>query len=156
MANNALYSLVENELNKYTRRAGLTVGFDSRATTENVTRTDVTYEFSRQLFNDRVSVKIGGRISTDGNEGEGSGSLENNLVDDISIEYALTKRRNLFARVFRHSSYEVLDGDVVETGGGFVWRKSFRKFKDLFKNKNREERRAAKALREAENARREE
>ena len=89
-------------------------------------------------------------------EGEGSGSLENNLVDDISIEYALTKRRNLFARVFRHSSYEVLDGDVVETGGGFVWRKSFRKFKDLFKNKNREERRAAKALREAENARREE
>ncbi len=88
--------------------------------------------------------------------GEGSGSLENTLVDDISIEYVLTKRRNLFAKVFRHSSYEVLDGDVVQTGGGFVWRKSFQKFKDLFKNKNREERRAAKALKEAEEARRDE
>lgn len=156
MAGNALYGFVENELNKYTRKAGLTVGFDSRATEENTTRTDVTYEFSRQLFNDRVNVKIGGRISTDGNEGEGSGSLENTLVDDISIEYVLTKRRNLFAKVFRHSSYEVLDGDVVQTGGGFVWRKSFQKFKDLFKNKNREERRAAKALKEAEEARRDE
>ena len=46
MAGNALYGFVENELNKYTRKAGLTVGFDSRATEENTTRTDVTYEFS--------------------------------------------------------------------------------------------------------------
>ncbi len=140
VANNALYSLVENELNKYTRKAGLTVGFDAHGTDDNVTRTDVTYQFSRQLFNDRVRVKIGGRISTDGNE-DGSGSLKNNLVDDISIEYTMTKKRNLFAKVFRHSNYEsVLDGQVVRTGAGIVWRKNFRKFKDLFKNKNREER----------------
>lgn len=144
MANNAIYSFVENELNKYTRKAGLTVGFDSHATEENMMRTDVTYQFSRQLFNDRVRVKIGGRISTDGNEGEGS-SLQDNLVDDISIEYVLTKKRNLYAKVFRHSNFEsVLDGEVVQTGAGIVWRKTFRKFKDLFKNKNREERRKEK------------
>ena len=144
MANNAIYSFVENELNKYTRKAGLTVGFDSHNTDENTTRTDVTYQFSRQLFNDRVRVKIGGRISTDGNEGQGN-SLQDNLVDDISIEYVLTKRRNLYAKVFRHSNYEsVLDGEVTQTGVGIVWRKNFRKFKDLFKNKNREERRMLK------------
>lgn len=148
MANNAIYSFVENELNKYTRKAGLTVGFDSHGTEENMMKTDVTYQFSRQLFNDRVRVKIGGRISTDGNEGEGS-SLQDNLVDDISIEYVLTKKRNLYAKVFRHSNYEsVLDGEVVQTGAGVVWRKTFRKFKDLFKNKNREERRAEKRRRE--------
>ena len=106
-------------------------------------RTDVTYQFSRQLFNDRVRVKIGGRISTDGNEGQGGGSLQDNLVDDISIEYVLTKRKNLYAKVFRHSNYEsVLDGEVTQTGAGIVWRKNFRKFRDLFKNKNREERKA--------------
>lgn len=140
MANNAIYSFVENELNKYTRKAGLTVGFDAHGTEDNIARTDVTYQFSRQLFNDRVRVKIGGRISTDGNE-ENGGSLKNNLVDDISIEYTMTRRRNLFAKVFRHSNYEsVLDGQVVRTGVGVVWRKNFRKFKDMFKNKNREER----------------
>ena len=140
MANNAIYSFVENELNKYTRKAGLTVGFDAHGTEDNITRTDVTYQFSRQLFNDRVRVKIGGRISTDGNE-DGGGSRRNNLVDDISIEYTMTRRRNLFSKVFRHSNYEsVLDGQVVRTGVGVVWRKNFRKFTDLFKNKNRQER----------------
>lgn len=156
MANNAIYSFVENELNKYTRKAGLTVGFDSHGTEESMMRTDVTYQFSRQLFNDRIRVKIGGRISTDGSEGEGS-SLQDNLVDDISIEYVLTKKRNLYAKVFRHSNYEsVLDGEVIQTGAGVVWRKTFRKFKDLFKNKNREERRAEKRRLEEEMRKQEE
>ncbi|MDE7073871.1 MAG: translocation/assembly module TamB, partial [Odoribacter sp.] len=145
VANNALYSFVENELNKYTRKAGLTVGFDSHNTEDNMTRTDVTYQFSKQLFNDRVRVKIGGRISTDANENQG-GSLQDNLVDDISIEYVLTRKRNLYLKVFRHSNYEsVLEGEVTQTGVGVVWRKNFRKFKDLFKNKNREERQLEKA-----------
>lgn len=134
MANNAIYSFVENELNKYTRKAGLTIGVDSYNTDENTTRTDYTYQFSRQLFNDRIRVKIGGRISTDNNESQ-SNSLQDNLVDDISIEYVLTKKRNLYVKVFRHSNYEsVLDGEVTQTGVGIVWRKNFRKFKDLFKN----------------------
>lgn len=138
VANNAIYNFVESELNKYTRKAGLTVGFDSRNTEENVTRTDVTYEFSRQLFNDRIRVKVGGRISADGNEKQGN-SLQDNLVDDISIEYVLTKKRNLYVKVFRHSNYEsVLDGEVIQTGGGIVWRKTFRKFRDLFRNGRRQ------------------
>lgn len=144
VANNALYSFVENELNKYTRKAGLTVGFDSHNTEDNMTRTDVTYQFSKQLFNDRVRVKIGGRISTDNNENQNN-NLQDNLVDDISIEYVLTRKRNLYLKVFRHSNYEsVLEGEVTQTGVGVVWRKTFRKFKDLFKNKNREERRLEK------------
>ncbi len=151
LANNAIYSFVENELNKYTRKAGLTVGFDSHNTDENTSRTDVTYQFSRQLFNDRVRVKIGGRISTDSNEGQGNNTLQDNLVDDISIEYVLTRKRNLYVKVFRHSNYEsVLDGEVTQTGVGIVWRKNFRKFKDLFKNKNREEQRAKKLEEEGE------
>ena len=133
MANNALYSLVENELNKYTRKTGFTFGVDSYNTDENTTRTDYTYQFSKQFFNDRIRVKIGGRISTDNNENQ-SNNIEDNLVDDISIEYVITKKRNLFLKVFRHSNYEsVLDGEVTQTGVGIVWRKNFRKFKDLFK-----------------------
>ena len=140
MANNALYSLVENELNKYTRKTGFTFGVDSYNTDENTTRTDYTYQFSKQFFNERIRVKIGGRISTDNNENQ-SNNIEDNLVDDISIEYVITKKRNLFLKVFRHSNYEsVLDGEVTQTGVGIVWRKNFRKFKDLFKNNRKSER----------------
>ena len=53
MANNALYGFVENELNKYTRKTGLTFGFDSYNTDSETTRTDFTYQFSKQLFNDK-------------------------------------------------------------------------------------------------------
>lgn len=138
MANNALYGFVENELNKYTRKTGLTFGFDSYNTDSETTRTDFTYQFSKQLFNDKVSVKIGGRVSSDNNEGNADNNLQDNLVDDISIEYRFTKKRNLFLKVFRHSNYEsVLEGEVVQTGIGIVWRKSFRKVKDLFVRKSK-------------------
>lgn len=140
MANNALYGFVENELNKYTRNTGLTFGFDSYNTDSETTRTDFTYQFSKQLFNDKVSVKIGGRVSSDNSEGNADNNLQDNLVDDISIEYRFTKKRNLFLKVFRHSNYEsVLEGEVVQTGIGIVWRKSFRKLKDLFIRKSKRE-----------------
>ena len=113
MANNAWDSLVENELNKYTRKTGFTFGVDSYNTDENTTRTDYTYQFSKQFFNDRIRVKIGGRISTDNNENQ-SNNIEDNLGDDISIEYVITKKRNLFLKVFRHSNYEsVLDLSLI-------------------------------------------
>lgn len=140
MANNALYGFVENELNKYTRKTGLTFGFDSYNTNSETTRTDFTYQFSKQLFNDKVSVKIGGRVSSDNNENNGDNNLQDNLVDDISIEYRFTKKRNLFLKVFRHSNYEsVLEGEVTQTGIGIVWRKSFRKVRDLFIRKAKQE-----------------
>ena len=140
MANNALYGFVENELNKYTRKTGLTFGFDSYNTDSETTRTDFTYQFSKQLFNDKVSVKIGGRVSSDNNEGNADNNLQDNLVDDISIEYRFTKKRNLFLKVFRHSNYEsVLEGEVVQTGIGIVWRRSFRKVRDLFVRKSKQE-----------------
>lgn len=139
VANNALYGFVENELNKYTRKTGLTFGFDSYNTTSETTRTDFTYQFSKQLFNDKISVKIGGRVSSDNND-VNAGNLEDNLVDDISIEYTFTKKKNLFLKVFRHSNYEsVLEGEVTQTGIGIVWRKSYRKLKDLFIRKEKRE-----------------
>lgn len=140
IANNALYGFVENELNKYTRKTGLTFGIDSYNTNNETVRTDFTYQFSRQLFNDKVSVKIGGRVSSDNNEGNSGSDVQDNLVDDISIEYMFTKKRNLFLKVFRHSNYEsVLEGEVVQTGIGIVWRKNFRKLKDLFIRKSKRE-----------------
>lgn len=140
VANNALYGFVENELNKYTRKTGLTFGFDSYNTTNENVRTDFTYQFSRQLFNDKINVKIGGRVSSDNNNDGNSGNIQDNLVDDISIEYMFTKKRDLFLKVFRHSNYEsVLEGEVTQTGIGIVWRKSYRKLKDLFIRKSKRE-----------------
>ena len=123
------------------KNAGLTFGIDTYnqigAGGQETKRTDYSYQFSKQLFNDKVNVKIGGRISADNDPGS---SMEDNLVDDIAIEYMFTKNRNWFLKVFRHTNYEsVLEGEVTQTGVGIVLRKSFRKVKDLFIRKSKRE-----------------
>lgn len=142
-ANNTLNNFVEKELNqwsrKYLKNAGLTFGIDSYnqigAGGQEVKKTDVSYQFSKQLFNDKINVKIGGRVTTDNDPATG---MEQNLVDDIAIEYMFSKNRNWFLKIFRHTNYEsVLEGEVTQTGFGIVLRKSFRKIKDLFIRKSK-------------------
>lgn len=142
-ANNTLNNFVEKELNqwsrKYLKNVGLTFGIDSYNQIgeggQEVKRTDYSYQFSKQLFNDKVNVKIGGHISSDDDPAT---SMEQNLVDDIAIEYVVNKKRNLFLKVFRHTNYEsVLEGEVTQTGVGVVYRKSFQKVRDLFIRKKK-------------------
>lgn len=145
-ANNTLNNFVEKELNQWTRKylknTNLTFGIDTYnqigTDGQEVKRTDYSYQFSKQLFNDKINVKIGGRISSDNDPGT---SMEDNLIDDIAIEYMLTKKRNLLMKVFRHTNYEsVLEGEVTQTGIGIVWRKSFRKFREIFRGKKQKNR----------------
>lgn len=140
-ANNTLNNFVEKELNQWTRKylknTNLTFGIDTYnqigAGGQEVKRTDYSYQFSKQLFNDKINVRVGGRISSDNDPGT---SMEDNLIDDIAIEYMFTKKRNLLMKVFRHTNYEsVLEGEVTQTGVGIVWRKSFRKLKEIFRGK---------------------
>ena len=46
---------------------------------------------------------IGGKFSTDADPSQ---NLKENLIDDISLEYMLTKRDNMYLKVFRHTGYE--------------------------------------------------
>lgn len=74
---------------------------------------------------------IGGKFSTDADPTE---NLKENLIDDVALEYQLTKRDNMFLKLFRHTGYEsILEGEVTETGIGFVIRKRVLKISDLFR-----------------------
>lgn len=55
-------------------------------------KTDYSYQFSKRLFNNKVRVKVGGRISTDNDPA--AGGVEESLVDDIAIEYVFGKNPN--------------------------------------------------------------
>ena len=57
---------------------------------------------------------IGGKISSDADPDE---NLKENLIDDVSLEYRLTKRDNMFLKLFRHTGYEsILEGEVDSDG----------------------------------------
>ena len=95
------------------------------------TRTDYSYKLSKKFFDNRVRVTVGGKVSTGGDPNENAAE---NLVDDISLEYQLTRRDNMYLKLFRETNFEsILEGEVTETGVGFGVRKKVLKLGDLFK-----------------------
>lgn len=142
-SDNALNNFVENELNQWSRKhlknMDLTFGINTYNQVSEAgesKKTDYSYQFSKRLFNNKVRVKVGGRISTDNDPA--AGGVEENLVDDIAIEYVFGKNPNFFLKIFRHTGYEsVLEGEVTQTGIGVVLRKNFQKFMDIFRRKKK-------------------
>lgn len=137
-SSNALNSFIQKELNQWAQNnlKGVDLSFgidtyDDASAGAKGTRTDYSYRLSKSLFGDRVKAVIGGKVSSDADPDE---NLRENLIDDISLEYRLTKRDNMFLKLFRHTGYEsILEGEVTETGVGFVIRKKMLKITDLFR-----------------------
>ena len=139
---NPLNSFIQKELNQWAQNnlkgVDLSFGIDSYGEDDpNGQRTDYSYRLSKSLFSNRVRAVIGGKFSTDAAPSQ---NLKENLIDDISLEYMLTRRDNMFIRLFRHTGYEsILEGEITETGVGFVIRKKLLRLTDLFRPANRKE-----------------
>ncbi len=85
---------------------------------------------SKTLFNDRVKIVVGGNYSTDADTDE---NFSQNLINDISFEYMLNRTGTMYLRLFRHVGYEdILEGEVTQTGVGFVYKRKLRSLRDLF------------------------
>lgn len=135
---NPLNSFIEKELNSWARNnlkgVDLSFGIDSydqMTESGESTRTDYSYRLSKNFFNNRVRAVIGGSVSTGGDPGT---EMTDNLVNDISLEYMLNDRQNMYLKLFRFIGYEsILEGEIVSTGIGFVISKKLYRLSDLFR-----------------------
>ena len=135
---NPINSFITKELNQWAqnslRGVDLSFGIDSYNDASggaDGTRTDYSYKLSKKFFDNRVQVSVGGSVSTGANPGTNTAE---SLVDDISLEYQLTRRDNMYLKLFRQNDYEsILEGEVTETGIGFGVRKKVLKLGDLFR-----------------------
>jgi hypothetical protein len=143
-ARNQLNSFISKEVNQWARNnlrgVDLSVGIDTRDDETGSSYTDYSYSVSKKLFSDRVTVKIGGSVSDNAT----AQTFSDNLVDDITLEYRLTKRDNMFLKVYHYNTQEtIFEGEVTETGAGFLMRKKINRLRDLFRlqgNRKRHER----------------
>ncbi|MCD8172613.1 MAG: translocation/assembly module TamB domain-containing protein [Alistipes sp.] len=143
-ANNPLNSFIENELNQWARNSlpgvDLSLGVNSVTDSDGNQHTDYSYRVSKSLFDDRVQVTVGGSINPDAGTNE---NLRDNFVDDITLEYRLSNRDNMFLKAYRYNTQEsILEGEVTETGFGFVARKKLNKLKELFRLRRSPEQKA--------------
>lgn len=140
MANNALYGFLTSQLNNWTanhiRGVDLSFGVDQYENSrngQNSTSTSYSYQVSKSLFNNRFKIVVGGNYSTDASADE---NFAQNLLSDISFEYILkqTNTMSMYLKLFRHNGFEsVLEGEITETGVGFVMRRRLSNLKQLFR-----------------------
>jgi hypothetical protein len=121
---------------------GVELNFDLESTDDYTTgqkqnRTDLNVSASKTLLNDRLKVTVGSNF---GLEGQQQANEEtNNIAGDLSADYQLTKDGRYRVRVYRKNQYQVaLQGQVIETGVGFIITMDYNKFRELFHKTKRE------------------
>lgn len=137
MPSNPLFSFLASKLNTWAANSikGVDIQFgvdqyDRTVDGANSTAMSYSYKVSKTLFNDRFKINVGGNYTTDAGDSE---NLEQNLINDVSVEYMLNKAGSMYIKLFRHVGYEsILEGEVTQTGLGFVYKRKLNSLSEMF------------------------
>ena len=152
----ALNSFLQSEISSIAGNAlksiDLSVGMEDGTASDGSNTTDYSFRFAKRLWNNRVSIIVGGKVSTGANA-----NASDSFIDDISIEYRLDDSGTRYVKLFHEKNFDsLLDGEVTETGGGVVLRKKMTRFGELFIFRSRKKREAMIQERERRREQREE
>ena len=130
---------LQNLTGKYLAGLGLDLGVTNQADYSSGSaqgRTDLNVAVRRQLFNNRLTVRLGTDVPLSGNQGgtqaTSGTSSASNFSGDVSLEYSILADGRLRLRAFRQNAYEDIDGLIVRTGAGLVFQRDYDNLKDLF------------------------
>jgi translocation and assembly module TamB len=94
-------------------------------------RTQVDIGAKKALFNDRLTVKVGGVVDVEGSKARQTSAGD--ITTDVTIEYKLTEDGRLRLKGFSHNQYEgAIEGQLVETGIGIMYIRDFNRWKNFF------------------------
>ena len=132
--NGALSSFLQNEINNITgnalRTLDFTVGVDNATDASGSMHTDYSFKFAKRFWNNRLRVVVGGKVST----GSEMPNQNQSFFTNVTMEYRLSPTSNKYLKLYyNRDSYDWLEGDIGQFGGGFLWRRKLQHFKDIFK-----------------------
>ena len=132
--NSALTAFLNSQINsisgKALRTLDLSFGMDNTTTETGGTQTDYSFKFAKRFWNNRLRIVVGGKLST----GADVQNQNNTFFDNVTFEYRLSQTSNQYLKLFyERDSYDWLEGNVGKYGGGFIWRRKLRHFKDIFR-----------------------
>ncbi|WP_379964416.1 translocation/assembly module TamB domain-containing protein [Epilithonimonas sp. UC225_85] len=103
------------------------------------TRTDLNVGLSKKLLNDRLKVSVGSNFGLEGDARQNENTT--NIAGDVTVDYSLSKDGRYMLRAYRKNEYQVaLQGQIVETGVGFIITLDYDKFRNIFQSSKREKR----------------
>ena len=138
----SLSSLLSKQLDRfadqYIKKVDLDIEIDSYETgmeSEVAARTDVSMDLSTNVFNDRLTLEVGGSLAVEEPGIRGENIEAGDLAGDFRVEYKLSKDGVYRVNVFNKTDYEnEIDGEVTKTGVSFIFNKDFTTFRELFRD----------------------
>lgn len=136
LSGNPLYSFLASQLNTLASNVkfvDISFGIDQYDSTiqgNKSTATNYSYQISKNLLNNRIRIVVGGSYTTDPQADE---NFAENLVNNISFEYLLNRSGSMYIKLFRHTGYEIIEGEIISTGVGFVYKRDLNSLRDMFK-----------------------
>lgn len=107
--------------------------------------TNYSFSFSKRFFNDRITVVIGGEVNSGDRPNKSAGN--ETFINNISLEWKLNDGGNRYIRIFYDKNYQsLLEGEIIETGIGYVYKRKLNKLKELFIFKKKEKAKEKTAL----------
>jgi hypothetical protein len=154
MARQSVSKILSQQLNNLAGDLinGIELNFDLESTDdytsgERQNRTDLNVGISKKLLNDRLKVTVGSSFGLEG--AQQANEETNNIAGDVQVDYQLTRDGRYAVRAYRKNEYEVeLQGQVIETGVGFIITMDYNVFSELF-HRSKEERKMIKEEKEA-------
>lgn len=135
---NALNSFLQTQIANISNKAFSTIdlnfGIDNTNTATGATQTDYNFSFAKRFWGNRISLIIGGKVSS-GSEAQNTG---NSIVDNVSIEYRLDNSATRYVRLYYdHSTESLMEDEITEMGAGIVLRRKSTRLGELFIFRNR-------------------
>lgn len=131
--------ILSQQINQWSSKVlpGVDLNFDIQSYNRYQTgqaegRTQVDIGLKKQLFNERLSVQLGGTLEVEGVKAKQNSASD--IASDVVLEYKLTKDGRYRLKGFRQNQYESdIDGQFVETGAGISYVRDFDKWKNFFR-----------------------
>lgn len=135
-ARRSVSRLLTEQLNRLAENVkGVELSFDVKSyedysSGEAENRTQLQLGVSKSLLNDRLVVKLAGNVNVEGNQGSQSSFAD--YIGDLALEYKLTEDGRFRITGFRNSDYNMIDGELKETGLGLIYVKDYNTLRELF------------------------
>lgn len=146
MARQSVSNILSQQLNNLTSDliAGVDLNFDLESSEdysmgEKNTRTDLNVELSKRLLDDRLKVSVGSNFGIEGDARQNEQTT--NIAGDVTLDYMLSRDGRYMLRAYRKDEYQVaLQGQIIETGVGFIITLDYDKFREIFQSSKRSNR----------------
>lgn len=137
-ARTSVSKILTEQLNRLSEKVkGIELSFDVKSyedysSGEAQGDTQLELGLQKTLFDDRLIVKVSGNVDVEG-QGQGTQRQATDYIGDLALEYLITDDGRLRITGFRNSNYDMIDGELIETGAGIIYIKDYNTLRELFK-----------------------